>query len=90
MTTEQPPPFGSPEWNRQVQEGFERAGQELGKALSQMQRTLAAQGAMGWAYRGELDAARAALKAMSPDQLREMSAAAALLASLADEELSTR
>lgn len=74
MTT---PQFGSPEWAR-------------GKGIGQIQRTLAAQAAMGWAYRGDLDNARASLAGMGPEQLRELSAAAAALASLADEELSTR
>lgn len=87
MTT---PQFGSYEWARQAQEGFERASRQLGEALGQVQRTFAAQGAMGWAYRGDLDQARATLAAMSPEQLRELSAAAAALASLADEELAGR
>lgn len=90
--TEQPP-FSSPEWAqqlRQFQEGFERASRQLGEALGQTQRIFAAQGAMGWAYRGDLDQTRQALARMSPEQLRELSAAASMLAGLADEELSTR
>ncbi|MGW4958013.1 hypothetical protein ACWEPL_12375 [Nonomuraea sp. NPDC004186] len=83
MTT---PPFGSPEW----QENFERSMRQLGETLGQVGRTFAAQGAMGWMYRGEVSQARAGLAAMSPEQLREVSAAAAALASLADEELSGR
>lgn len=51
---------------------------------------LAGQAALGWAYRGDLARAGEALAKMDPDQLRELSAAAALLASLADEELSSR
>lgn len=92
MVSEQPQ-FSSPEWAqqlRQFQEGFERASRQLGEALVQTQRIFTAQGAMGWAYRGDLANARHALKSMSPDQLRELSAAASLLAALADEELSTR
>lgn len=88
--TEQTAPFGSPEWNRQMQEGVERTGRVLGEALGQMQRTFAAQGAMGWSYRGDIDATKTALTAMTPDQLREVSAAASLLATLADEELTSR
>ncbi|MEV4287378.1 hypothetical protein AB0K40_17880 [Nonomuraea bangladeshensis] len=87
------PPFGSPEWAqqlRQFQEGFERASRQLGEALGQTQRIFAAQAAMGWAYRGDIDGTRTALKRISPEQLRELSAAASMLAALADEELSSR
>lgn len=80
------PQFGSPEWAR----NFNEAAAGLGKGIEQAGRILAAQGAMGWAYRGDLDGARHALKSMSPDQLQELSAAASLLAALADEELSSR
>jgi hypothetical protein len=44
---------------------------------------------MGWAYRGDLDQTRTALADMEPEQ-RELSAAASMLAALADEELATR
>lgn len=84
------PQFGSPEWQRQISEAMGKAGRALNAVFEQPKRTLAAQGAMGWAYRGDLAGTRAALKAMQPDQLREISAAASLLAALADEELSTR
>lgn len=80
------PRFGSPEWAR----NFQNAAAEFGKGIGQMQRTLAAQGAMGWAFRGDLDGTRNALTAMQPEQLCELSAAASMLAALADEELSTR
>jgi hypothetical protein len=78
------PPFGSPEW----QENFERSMRQHGEAVGKAGRILTAQGAFGWMYRGDVDQARAALKAMSPEQLQEVSAAAAALAGLADEELS--
>jgi hypothetical protein len=83
--TEQPQ-FGSPEWARNLQ----KAANHFAKGLAQTGNILAAQGAMGWAYRGDLDAARRALAVMSPERLQELSAAAALLAGLADEELSSR
>jgi hypothetical protein len=84
------PQFGSPEWQRQMSEAMGRAGRAINEALEQPKRILAAQGAMGWAYRGDYAQALAAIKPMSPEQLRELSAAASLLAALADEELSTR
>ncbi|MFI6793650.1 hypothetical protein ACIBG4_40600 [Nonomuraea sp. NPDC050383] len=84
------PQFGSLEWQQQVRNGLERASRQLNEALEQTGRILAAQGAMGWALRGDLEATRTALYGMSPDRLREMSAAAAMLAALADEELSAR
>jgi hypothetical protein len=83
--TEQPQ-FGNPEWAR----NFQNAANELGKSLAQVGSVFAAQGAMGWAFRGDIDATRNALAAMQPEQLRELSAAASMLAALADEELSTR
>lgn len=84
------PQFGSPEWQRQLLESMAGTARQLGEALGQAQRILAAQAAMGWAYRGDLDQTRAGLAGMSPEQLRELSAAAAALTSLADEELSIR
>lgn len=69
------------------EEAFRKAGQELGKAFGQMQAVLAAQGAMGWAYRGDLERLRVALEALPVGQVREISAAAALLTSTADDVL---
>lgn len=87
--TEQPQ-FSSPEWPRQFQEAMADAGRKMGEALGHAGNILAAQGAMGWAYRGDLGQTRQALKGMSPEKLRELSAAASMLGALADEELSTR
>lgn len=84
------PQFGSPEWQRQFSEAMGRAGHAINKAFEHPKRILAAQGAMGWAYRGDLDGTRQALADMQPEQLRELSAAATMLAGLADEELSSR
>lgn len=78
-------PFG-PEWRRQFADSMRKAGEALGHA----QRVFAAQAAMGWAYRGDLAQTKAALAGMSPEQLRELSAAASLLASLTDEEMGSR
>lgn len=74
-----------PDWLRDL----EQAAREAQKGLTQVGGVFAAQGAMGWAYRGDIDGARQALASMDPDQLRELSAAT-MLAALADEELSTR
>ena len=84
------PQFGSPEWLHQFEQTMAEAGRKLSESLARAGHILAAQGAMGWMYRGNVDQARAALKGMSPEQLHELSAAAAALASLADEELSGR
>lgn len=62
---------------------------EFSKGLTQAQRTMQASGAMGLTYRGDLDGLRAALAALPPDQVREISTAAALLTSTADEVLSS-
>ncbi|MCK2219715.1 helix-turn-helix transcriptional regulator [Actinomadura sp. ATCC 31491] len=82
-TTGQPQ---QPDWAAAFQQGIA----EIGKGFEQASRVFAAQGAMGWAYRGDLDQTRKALAGMQPEQLQEISAAATLLAALADEELSTR
>lgn len=75
-----------PQWARDL----EHAAEQLQKGLNQASHVLAAQAAMGWAYRGDLAQLQHALHAMGPDHLRELSAASSLLASLADEELTTR
>jgi transcriptional regulator with XRE-family HTH domain len=75
-----------PQWARDLQE----TAASLQKNIVQAGHILAAQGAMGWAYRGDLDQLQHALAAMGAEQLRELSAAATLLASVADEEMSTR
>jgi hypothetical protein len=75
-----------PEWARNLQ----KAAAEAQKGFEHAGRILGAQAAMGWAYRGDLHATRTALAAMTPEQLREVSAAATMLAALADEELGSR
>lgn len=84
MMSEQPQ-FGSPDWT-----AFNENLARLHDTIRHANGILAGQAALGWAYRGDLERAGGALAKMDPDQLRELSAAAALLASLADEELSSR
>jgi hypothetical protein len=62
----------------------EPAARRVAAELAGMRHTMAAQGAMGCAYRGDLDELRDALEALPAEQLQEISAAAALLASMAD------
>ncbi|MFI7449562.1 helix-turn-helix domain-containing protein [Nonomuraea sp. NPDC049714] len=75
-----------PQWARDLQE----TAASLQHNITRAGHILAAQGAMGWAYRGDLDQLQHALAAMGAEQLRELSAAATLLASVADEEMSSR
>ncbi|MFD1546990.1 hypothetical protein [Nonomuraea guangzhouensis] len=75
-----------PNWASEFNEGLAR----LYGTMRHANGILVGQAALGWAYRGDLERAGDSLAKMDPDQLRELSAAAALLASLADEELSTR
>jgi hypothetical protein len=74
------------QWARQLQE----AVAALHEGIAEAGRILAAQGAMFWAYRGDLAQVEATVAGMSPDQLREVSAAAALLGAAADDELGRR
>lgn len=66
-------------------EEFKNTVDKVGKALQQAGHVLAAQAAMGWVMRGDLDAARNALRGLPPETLHEVSAAAAALTSFADE-----
>ncbi|WP_433355599.1 hypothetical protein ACQP25_17170 [Microtetraspora malaysiensis] len=75
---------------QQQQPDWAKMTEQLGQAFKQMGRTLAAQGAMGWAYRGDLEQLRSSLATMSPEHVAELSAAAALLTSACDEELQRR
>lgn len=74
---------------RKAGENFATAMGDAAKKFSEgMQHTghiLTAQGAMGWAYRGDLEKARQVLQKLPADKLAEVSAAAAALSSLADE-----
>jgi hypothetical protein len=72
-----------PDWAK----ALAHAATEFQQGLQQAGRILSAQGAMGWAYRGDLEQLRATLEALPAGQVREISAAAALLASTADQVL---
>ncbi|MCW2880233.1 MAG: hypothetical protein JWQ95_4333 [Sphaerisporangium sp.] len=63
---------------------------KLGDSIQNAGHHLIVQAAMGWAMRGDLDAARNALRGLPPDKLREVSAATAALTSLADEVLAEK
>ncbi|MEU9887951.1 hypothetical protein [Sphaerisporangium sp. NPDC051011] len=75
-----------PDWVK----AFAEAGAKLGEGLKQTGRILSAQGAMGWAFRGDLDQLSAVLAVLPAEQVREISAAAALLTSAADDVLRER
>lgn len=75
-----------PDWAQKFNESLSA----LYAASRKTNNVLAAQAALGWAYRGDLTNTQAALASRDPEQLREISAAATLLANLADEELTTR
>ncbi|MGP3914332.1 helix-turn-helix domain-containing protein [Nonomuraea sp. 10N515B] len=71
-------------------EGLRLAGIAEPGGVAQAEHVAAARQAMEQAYRGDLEGTLRALASMGPEQLRELSAAASMLAALADEELSTR
>ncbi|GAA3721434.1 hypothetical protein GCM10022224_103810 [Nonomuraea antimicrobica] len=75
-----------PEW----MQALNRAAADVQKAFANVGGVLAAQGAMGWAYRGDVAAMQFVLAGMPPEQLRALSAAASMLTAAADEELSSR
>ncbi|GGK90394.1 hypothetical protein Ppa06_58030 [Planomonospora parontospora subsp. parontospora] len=62
----------------------------LTKSFASVSRTLAAQNAMGWAYQGNLARLEEVLARMDAEQVRGLSAAAALLEGAADAELARR
>ncbi|MFI6513591.1 hypothetical protein ACIBCT_38810 [Streptosporangium sp. NPDC050855] len=64
--------------------------ENLKDAATHATHTLVAQAAMGWMYRGDLEAARREVAKLPADQLPGLSAAAAALAALADEEMTRR
>ncbi|WP_062441523.1 hypothetical protein [Herbidospora daliensis] len=55
--------------------------------VARLSNILEAQAAMNWAYRGNLPRLQTALARMTPEQLRELSSAAAMLSSTADRVL---
>lgn len=58
--------------------------QRAAAAWTSFAHTLTVQGAMAWAYQGDLDRARSALEALPADALQQVSGAAFALSSLAD------
>ncbi len=68
-----------------VTEVFTTASIAIEKLAEQVKPVFAAQGAVGFAIRGELGQARMELDDLSADQLRTVSAAAAAVSSLAEE-----
>ncbi|GAA3251536.1 hypothetical protein [Nonomuraea helvata] len=72
-----------PDWVRNLSQ----AAANLKQGLDHVGDILRAQTAMGWAFRGDLVATRAALAGASAEQLRELSAAASVLAAVADDAL---
>ncbi|GAA2990580.1 hypothetical protein GCM10017559_08270 [Streptosporangium longisporum] len=72
-----------PQW----EEDFRAALEHIKDTATYATRILVAQEAMGWMYRGDLEGARRAVAKLPPDQLAALSAAAAALAALADEEM---
>jgi len=75
-----------PQWAKDLR----AAAENLNAAATHATHILAAQEAMGWMYRGDLAAARRAVAKLPADRLAELSAAAAALAALADEEMTRR
>jgi len=72
-----------PQWAKDLRAAAEKAAE----ALSHTGHVFTAQAAMGWMFRGDLEAARRAVAKLPADKLAELSAAAAALAALADEEM---
>ncbi|WP_214327574.1 hypothetical protein [Nonomuraea sediminis] len=62
----------------------------VAKTLERIGRPLAAQGAMGCAFRGDLEQLAAQLDRLKPDLVAEISAAAQLLSSEADLALARK
>lgn len=71
-------------------EALRTALREMNAAFAQVGNVLRAQGAFGWMYRGDLEQARETLDTLPADVLRQVSAAASVLSTLADELLAER
>lgn len=75
-----------PQWAKDLRAAATKAGE----AITHANYILITQEAMAWMYRGDLNAARQAVAKLPDDKLVELSAAAAALAALADEETTRR
>jgi hypothetical protein len=76
---------GQPEWAKSLSERAGELAAGFAHALEQVGHIMAAQGAMGWMFRGDLDAARKSLMGLPVEQLQTVSVTASALASVADE-----
>lgn len=78
-----------PDWAKQLQEAAEHAAREIGAAVEKSGFILTAQAAMGWAFQGEFDKARAEIAKLPPERAVILSMAARWLADNADHHAST-
>ncbi|MEU6412327.1 hypothetical protein [Microbispora sp. NPDC046933] len=83
-----------PEWARNLEKAaieaaraVERAGRALSKAVEQAQRTAKAQAAMAAAYQADLEGLERVLRDLPAEQVRDISAAAAVVTATADQVL---
>ncbi|MEU7882225.1 hypothetical protein [Microbispora bryophytorum] len=83
-----------PEWARNLEKAaieaaraVERAGRALGKAVEQAGRTAKAQAAMAAAYQADLEGLERVLRDLPAEQVRDISAAAAVVTATADQVL---
>ncbi|MEV4672710.1 hypothetical protein AB0K34_13730 [Actinomadura sp. NPDC049382] len=74
-----------PDWAKQLQEAAEHAAREIGAAVEKSGFILTAQAAMGWAFQGEFDKARAEIEKLPSNQRDIIAMAARALAQLAEE-----
>ncbi len=95
------PAVGSKDWHKALEVRMARPGQaetaartaiaelaqKLERDLDSQRRADVAKAIMGWAYADDREHVRALLDALPADQVREISAAAALLVSTADAVL---
>lgn len=80
--TVHPPGEGPPDLKTSVE--------ALSRAVLKAADVLAAQTVMGWAYRGDVEAARRVLAGMSAEAVQSAALAASMMAELADEDLRSR
>ncbi|GAB3878753.1 hypothetical protein [Microbispora bryophytorum] len=83
-----------PEWARNLEKAaieaaraVERASRALGKAVEQAGRTAKAQAAMAAAYQADLEGLERVLRDLPAEQVRDISAAAAVVTATADQVL---
>lgn len=69
---------------------MKHAMEEFQAKMARVTSNLKVMGVMGSLMRGEISQVQAGLKELTPELLQELSAASSTLASLAEEELTTR